>query len=107
MPLRSGTIASHHRLPRDIDPVAVVVTVLFLEGDLVLFRLVDSHRLIARALPFEERIKPALHGPIVILKPAMYRQEKVSLRAVAMPLKDPDLCRGYNRFPGTQSPNVT
>jgi hypothetical protein len=60
----------------------------------VLFRLDDGHRLIARAVPFEEGFKPSLYGPIVVIKPAMYRQGKVCLRTVTVPLQDPDLCRG-------------
>jgi hypothetical protein len=43
-------------------------------------------------MPLQKRIKMALNGAIVILEPAMHRQDKVAFRAIAMPLKEPNLC---------------
>ncbi len=42
----------------------------------------------------EKFVETAMHGPIVILPPAMGRQDKVSLWAVAIPLDDSDLLQG-------------
>jgi hypothetical protein len=61
-----------------------------LKGNFVPFGIDDSLGLVAVAMPLKERIKTALHGAIVILKPAMHWQYKVGLGAVAIPLEEPD-----------------
>ncbi|GEM_PF-7010400 len=57
------------------------------------FSFGDGLCLIASTMPFKERVKAAMHGPIVVLKPIMRRQDKVNLVAEAMSLKNSDLCR--------------
>lgn len=86
-------LASLIALFRHIDAVAVVGAVFFIKGYFVLFRFDDGFCLVTLAMPLEERVKAALHGPIVVFKPTMRRQDKVSLGAEAMPLKNSDLCR--------------
>jgi len=77
---------------RHVNAVAVVVAESFIQGYFLPFRIDDSLGLVAVTMPLQKRIKMALNGAIVILEPAMHRQDKVAFRAIAMPLKEPNLC---------------
>lgn len=63
-----------------------------------MFRFDDCLGLVAVVVLLKKRIKPVLHGTIVIFQPAMYRQDKVALRTVAMPFEDAGLLFSVNIF---------
>ena len=78
---------------RYIKTVAVVVAVFFIMGHFVFFPFDHGLSLVAPAMSIEERIKAALHGPIVISDPAIRRQAEACLGVKAMLLRDSDLCQ--------------
>jgi len=85
-------------LLRDIHPIAVVVAAFFVQGDFYFFRLDNLLRLCAFAISPEKGIESGLHGMVVILEPAMGRQEKIRIGPVALLFQDSRLCRGEVDF---------
>lgn len=85
---------------RDINSIADVRLVGLVKVDFLLFRSHDCVCFLAVSIPVKKYLETSLHGPVILIQPAVFRQHEIPDKRIATLLQNLDFGKHKRGCPG-------